>query len=139
MQSGPVAGAGSQVFPAAGLYDYSDLRAYILKQLTAEPFMKEEPVVTVLNGSGEIGIAQMAADALEAKGFTIDDIDNAPEGTYQKVEIYVVNPDKTASAAKLKALYGVTPKTTTPPVSVTGDTDFVVIIGDASVVRTNSN
>ena len=136
---GPVAGSGSHVIPAAGLYNYSELRKYILRELTAEPFMKEEPVVTVLNGSGEVGVAQTAADALELKGFTIDDIDNAPEGTYQKVEIYTINAEKTASAAKLKEIYGVTPKTTTPPVSVTGDTDFVVIIGDASVVRANSN
>ena len=133
--TGPVPGAGSSVYPAAGLYDYSDLQAYVLRELTAEPFMKEEPVVTMLNGSGELGIAQTAADALEAKGFTIDGIDNAPEGTYEKVVIYQINPDKTASAAKLKEIYGVTPKTTTPPVSVNGETDFVVIIGDAAVVR----
>lgn len=77
----------------------------------------------------------MAAEALEEKGFTIDSIDNAPDGSYGKVTIYQVSADKTASAAKLKEIYGVTPKTTKPPVSVTGDTDFVVIIGDASVVR----
>lgn len=139
LTSGTIPGAGSQVYPSAGLYDYSELQKFILKELTSEPFMKEEPVVTVLNGSGEVGVAQTAADALEAKGFTIDDIDNAPEGTYQKVEIYIVNPEKTASAAKLKEIYGVTPKTTTPPVTVTGETDFVVIIGDATVVRPSSN
>jgi len=41
----------------------------------------------------------------------------------------------TATAAELKKLYNVTLKTTTPPVSVTGDTDFVIIIGNASVVQ----
>ncbi len=139
LTTGPVPGAGSSVYPVAGLYDYSDLRAYILKQLTAEPFMKEEPVVTVLNGSGELGIAQTAADVLEAKGFTIDVIDNAPEGSYDKVVIYQINADKTASAAKLKQIYGVEIKTGAPPVSVTGETDFVVIIGDATVVRNQAS
>lgn len=135
LTTGNVPGAGSSVYPAAGLYNYSDLRAYIRKQLTSEPFIKEDPHVTVLNGSGETGVAQLAAEALEEKGFTIDSIDNAPDGSYGKVTIYQVSADKTASAAKLKEIYGVTPKTTKPPVSVTGDTDFVVIIGDASVVR----
>lgn len=134
LMPGTVPGAGSQVYPVAGLYDYSELRKYIHKELTSEPFMKEEPVVTVLNGSGTAGIAQLAADALEEKGFTVDDVANAPEGTYGKVTIYQINTEKTASAAKLKEIYGVAPKVGTPPVSVTGETDFVVIIGDATVV-----
>jgi len=137
--TGPIPGAGSSVYPAAGVYDYSELQSFINKQLNSEPFMKEEPVVTVLNGSGEVGIAQSAADALEEKGFTIDTIDNAPDGSYGKVTIYQMNAEKTASAAKLKEIYGVTPKTGTPPVSVNGETDFVVIIGDASVVRSSGN
>ena len=132
--TGTLPGVGSSVYPAAGVGDYSDLQAYIKKQLTSDPFVKEEPVVTVLNGSGTAGIAQLAADALEAKGFTIDDIANAPEGSYGKVTIYQINTDKTASAAKLKQIYGVSPTKGTPPVSINGETDFVVIIGDASVV-----
>ncbi len=133
--TGPIAGAGSSVYPAAGVFKYSELQAFIKKQLTAEPFMKEDPVVTVLNGTSTSGIAQLAANSLEEKGFSIGDIDNAPEGTYGKVTIYQINADKTASAAKLKQIYGVTPLTTTPPVSVTGETDFVVIIGDVSAVQ----
>lgn len=133
--TGPIAGAGSSVYPAAGVFKYSELQAFIKKQLTAEPFMKEDPVVTILNGTSTSGIAQIAANSLEEKGFSIGDIDNAPEGTYGKVTIYQINADKTASAAKLKQIYGVTPLTTTPPVSVTGETDFVVIIGDVSAVQ----
>jgi len=137
--TGTLPGAGSSVYPAAGVFDYSDLRAFVKKQITAEPFMKEDPTVTVLNGSGEVGVAQLGADALEEKGFTIDSIDNAPDGSYGKVTIYQISADKPASAAKLKEIYGVTPVTTTPPVSVTGETDFVVIIGDASIVRASGS
>lgn len=133
--TGTVPGAGSSVFPAAGLHDYSALRAFIKKEISSEPFVKEEPQVMVLNGTEEAGIAQLAADSLSEKGFVIGSVDNAPDGTYGKVEIYQVNTEKTASAAKLAQLYGVTVKTTAPPVSVTGETDFVVIIGDASIVR----
>ena len=76
---------------------------------------------------------------LEDKGFIIDSVSNAPEGSYQAIEIYQINKDKTATAAKLKELYNVTPKTTTPPASVTGETDFLIIIGDAAIVTKASS
>ncbi|MGV9002294.1 MAG: LCP family protein [Candidatus Saccharimonadaceae bacterium] len=133
--TGPIAGAGSSVYPSAGVFVYTQLRSFVNKQLNAEPFMKENPHVIVLNGSGEPGVAQTASDVLTDKGFTVDSIATAPEGTYDKVEIYEVTSTKTATASKLAQLYGVTIKKTTPPVSVTGETDFVIIIGDASVVR----
>lgn len=132
--TGPIDGASS-VYPAAGLYNYTELRAFILKEITSEPYMKEEPHIIVLNGSGTAGVAQKVADSLEEKGFIIDDISNAPDGTYSKVEIYQINSDKNATAEKLKQLYKVNLKTSTPPVSVMGETDFVIIIGDASAVQ----
>ncbi len=137
--TGPIPGAGSSVYPAAGVFEYSALQAFVQKELNSEPYMKEEPHVTVLNGSGEPGVAQTAADSLEGKSFVIDSVENAPDGTYAKVEIYQINTEKTASAAKLASIYGVKVKTTTPPVSVVGETDFLIIIGDASVVRSNSS
>lgn len=97
--------------------------------------MKEEPHVTVLNGSGEPGVAQTLADALSEKGFTVDTVDNAPEGKYGKVEIYQITSDKTATAAKLADMYGVSLKKSTPPVSVVGESDFLIIVGNADVVR----
>ncbi len=122
--------AQSIVRPIAGLLDYSTISEYILKEITAEPFVKEAPHVSVLNGSQTSGVAQLEADKLEAAGFVIDGTGNAPEGTYAKIEIYQINTDKTESAAKLKELYGVNLKTTPPPVSVVGETDFLIILGN---------
>lgn len=136
--TGTLPGAGSSVYPAAGVGDYSQLQAFIKKQISSDPFVKENPHVMVLNGSGESGVAQRAADQLAEKGFTIDSVDNAPDGTYAKVEVYQINTEKTATAAKLAEMYGVTVKKTTPPVSVTGETDFVVIIGNASAVQSSN-
>lgn len=124
-----ISGAGSVVLPAQGQYSYSHLQAYINRIITAEPFMKEAPNVSIYNGSSASGVAQIEADKLIAKGFNVDTVGNAPDGTYAKYEVYQVNAKKTLSAAKLKEIYGVTVKTTTPPVSVFGSTDFVVIIG----------
>jgi anionic cell wall polymer biosynthesis LytR-Cps2A-Psr (LCP) family protein len=136
--TGTIPGAGSSVYPAAGVFNYTALQAFIKKQVNSEPFMKEDPNVTVLNGSGEAGVAQIAADSLAEKGFTVGSVGNAPEGAYAKVEVYQIKTAKTLSAAKLASLYGVTVKTTTPPVTVTGETDFLIIIGDASVLRSSS-
>lgn len=119
----------SIVRPVAGLLSYAEIQAYMKKNLTSDPFVREEPSLTVLNGSETAGLAQVKADALEDEGFIINSVGNAPDGTYQTVEIYQINADKTASAAKLKAIYGVAPKTTPPPVSVVGETDFLIIFG----------
>ncbi len=125
----------SIVRPIAGMFDYSSIHAYIKKQILSEPYMKEDPNVSVMNGSGTAGVAQTAANVLEDASFTVGEIGNAPEGIYEKVEIYQINAAKTASAAKLEQLYGVTIKTTAPPASVLGTTDFLIIIGDATAVQ----
>ena len=132
--TGPIDGASS-VYPAAGLYNYTALQAFILKELTSEPYMKENASITVLNGTQVAGVGQTLSSALTEKGFTVDTVDNAPEGKYSPIEIYQLNTTKPATTAKLQQLYNVKVKTTKPPVSVTGETDFVIIIGDASVVQ----
>lgn len=126
--------AGEAVFdasgqPTQGQYQYSDIQAYLNKIITQEPFVKENPHVMVLNGGSAAGMAQAEADKLTGKGFTVDSVDNAPDGTYPAVTIYQIAKDKPLTAAKLKELYGVTLLTSAPPVSVVGTTDFVVIIG----------
>ena len=125
----------SIVRPVAGLLDYSAIQEFVYINVSADPFVREEPVVSVFNGSGVAGVAQNAAYELEDAGFTVAEVDNAPEGSYQTVEIYQLNSEKTASAEKLEDLYGVKVKTTVPPVAVVGDTDFVVIIGNAGAVQ----
>ena len=119
--------------PTAGPFSYNALQAYLNKVITQEPFVKESPHVTVLNGSGMAGMAQIEADKLIAKGFTVDTVNNAPDTTngsaYPAVTVYQLTDKKPLSAAKLKTLYGVTLMTTKPPVSVVGATDFLIIIG----------
>lgn len=126
--------AGDAVFdpagqPLDGKYDYSGLQEYLAKTMSQDPFVKESPHVTVLNGGETAGMAQAEADKLQAKGFVVDTVGNAPDGTYPAVTIYQIDKDKPLTAAKLQQMYGVTLKTSTPPVSVVGDTDFLIIIG----------
>ncbi len=125
----------SIVRPIAGLYDYSDIQAYVKQQISSEPHVKEAAMVVVLNGSETPGVAQTLTDSLEEKGFTVGTPGNAPDGTYGKVTIYQLDETKTATAAKLKELYGVDMTTAKPTFSVVGDAAFVIVIGDASIVE----
>jgi len=115
-----------------GLLDYSEIIAFVNKNVNSTAITREDPHVSVLNGGRAAGVAQIQADTLTDQGFTVDTVDNAPDGTYGKVEIYQIATDKPASAAKLKELYGVAVKTTAPPTSVVGDTDFLIILGPES-------
>lgn len=129
MVTGGNAGGASIVRPVAGLFDYSDLQAYVKKELTATAVTREKAKVSVLNGSSIAGAAQVEADKLEELGMVIGAVGNAPAGDYGKVTIYQIDKKKTATAKKLQEMYGVKPLTTAPPVTVTGDTSFVIIVG----------
>ncbi|OGL21588.1 hypothetical protein A2707_06160 [Candidatus Saccharibacteria bacterium RIFCSPHIGHO2_01_FULL_45_15] len=124
-------GAASVVQPSAGLYNYSDLRAYIKENLSSDPMVKEKAAVVILNGSGIAGAGQKEADKLEEKGFTITTIANAPVADYGKVKVYRIGEAAEApgTAARLKELYGVELLTTDPPVTVTAGTKFVIVVG----------
>ncbi len=135
--TGPINGASS-VYPAEGVFMYSELQEFLATKLSSNPLVREGANITVLNGSQTPGLGQTLADSIETAGFTVDEVGNAPTGTYAPIVIYQINKDLTATAAKLKEIYGVTPLTTKPPVSVTGDTDFVIIIGNASAIKDDS-
>lgn len=132
-------GGGSSVFPTAGLYVYSDIQAYIAKNLSSDPVVREGASISVLNGSGVAGVAQTVANELIGKNYTVDEVGNAPDGTYEAIEIYQLNKDNAGTAKALAALYGVKLKTTTPPVSATGETDFIIIVGKDPAAASASN
>lgn len=133
MTTGDVSGQ-SVVEPAAGTFNYSDLQAYIKQQLSSDPIVRENSKVVVLNGSSVTGAAQIEADKLKAAGLIIGVIDTAPRGTYDPVDIYVIDKTKTATLAKLKSIYpNAVINTTSTPVNVDSSTGFVVVVGPAAV------
>jgi LCP family protein required for cell wall assembly len=119
----------SIVRPVAGIDDFAAIQAYVKKNLTSDPVAREGANIVVLNGSGVAGVGQTEADKLTDAGFTVGLVDNAPAGTYASVEIYKVGEGNTATAAKLAERFGVTVKTTAPPVLGSAEADFVIIIG----------
>jgi polyisoprenyl-teichoic acid--peptidoglycan teichoic acid transferase len=128
MTSGPYNGA-SVVMPAAGVFDYSDIRTYLKQKLSTDPVTREGANIIVLNGSGIAGVAQTEADKLTETGFIVTEVGNAPDGTYADVEVYQVGTGMTGTKSKLESKFAVTVKTTEPPLAVSADTHFVVIFG----------
>lgn len=125
-------GGASVVMPAAGIYDYSEIKSFVAKNLSNDPIAKEAAPIVVLNGSGQTGYGQTKANELIEAGYTVAEVDNAPEGTYGAVEIYQIGTSSSGTAKKLAAKYNVKLKTTTPPVTVAGTTQYVIIFGSAA-------
>ena len=125
-ESGVMKGDGN---PSAGVFNYDDIQAYIAKNLSSNPVIREAAPVVVLNGTGQAGFGQTKADNLIKDGFNVIHTDTAPDGMYGKVEIYQIGTGNTATATKLVDIYKVKIKKTAPPVSVNGDVRFVIIYG----------
>lgn len=131
MTSGGYNGA-SVVMPSAGVFDYSDIQAFISKSLSSDPVTREAAPIVVLNGSGQSGYGQTKADELIKGGFNVASVDNAPDGSYADVEIYQIGKDNSATAAKLAKKFNVKIKKSTPPAPVNGNVRFVIIFGAAT-------
>ncbi len=117
--------------PAAGLYTYGQLRAFLQKKIYATGLSKEDAHVTVLNASGVAGAAQREADRLTELGLTVDLVGNAPQGTYTTNTVFQVDPKgkQPLTVAKLQSLFSTDVKVPTDmPFQVPETTDFVIII-----------
>lgn len=129
--------------PAAGMYNYTQIKAYIQKKLYATGLSKEDAHVTVLNASGVAGAAQQEANRLTALGLTVDLVGNAPKGDLTATTVYQVDPNgkQPLTLAKLNSLYATTAKVPTElPFAVPETTDFViVVVTTATSVETDNN
>ena len=117
--------------PLAGVYDYSEIQAYVTQNLSSNPVTREGATVDVLNGSDQVGLAGEKAEELKDDGYAIGEITNAPSNISDKVVIYQLNSDMPGTAAALKDKYGVE--------LVQGElanyyttADFVIVFGEGS-------
>lgn len=121
--------------PVAGVYDYSEIQAYVAQNLSSDPVVMEGATIDVLNGSDQAGLAAKKAEELEDDNYTIGSIDNAPASTTESVTIYQLNGDMTNTATALKDKYGVE----LIQGELTGyytTADFVIVFGTGSTSPT---
>lgn len=132
LTTGPVSGT-SAVYPAEGVYDYSEVRSFIKKNIYATGITKEAAKVAVLNGGAVAGAAQEEADKLEELGMDVVLVDNAPEGSYGQYSIFSMlnGGSKNETAKKLQELYGTNLSSSKPLFELSEEVDFIVILGSA--------
>ncbi|NTW61800.1 LCP family protein [Candidatus Saccharibacteria bacterium] len=119
----------SVVMPVDGIYNYSGIQAFIRKNLSNDPVAKEAAPIAIMNGTGQTGYGQSKADLLTKQGFNVSTVGNAPDGSYENVEVYQIGTGNTGTAKKLADMYKITVKKTKPPVVVNGNIRFVIIFG----------
>lgn len=131
IQSYSSGGAYVGEVPVAGVFDYSVIQAYIAKNLSKNPVVREGAVIDVLNGSGQEGLAAGKAAGLKTDGYTVGVISNAPTLATPAVTIYQLNSAMVKTAEALKHKYNVEP--------VQGGlagyhtkSDFVIVYGTGS-------
>lgn len=126
----------SFVVPAAGRYNYSDIQAYVKRQLNSDPIARENPKILILNGTGESGVASAEKSKLEMDGFENISVDDAPEGYWEGIRVYDVTERAKGSLGKIAGKYGVATSPKVPAeVNATGY-DIVIIVG---VNKTSTN
>ena len=128
----------SYVVPSAGVDNYWALQEYIERMFKSNPAEREGAQILVLNGTGEDGVAAEEKERLEKKGYTIKDIDNAPEGEYvytEDVEVYDTSEGtKPETRQALEDFYGVDAKEEAElPNGISGiGYDFIIILGNSA-------
>lgn len=128
LKTGMIGGA-SVVMPSGGVGVYDNILEFLGKKFSSNPIVREGASIVILNGSGQAGAAQAEADKLIAKKYNVTSVGNAPSIINDAAEIYQIADGNSQTAAGLAEIYNVTVKTSNTPVSITGDVDFVIIVG----------
>ena len=119
--------------PAAGLFEYSAIKAYISRELTDAGLSAENARIGVFNASGEVGAAQKLADKLKETGLAVSQVGNAPAQceTSSDVVIYALGntaTDKPKTLAKIKKVSGGQVPSCSTSFDYDATLDFVVVI-----------
>jgi len=92
---------------------------------TATP---EVAMISVLNGTTQVGLAGGTGDYLSANGLTVAAVGNAEEPNYAK-SLIIMNRDKPVTANRIASLLGLTPAAIVHGTDVNAAHDIVVILG----------
>jgi polyisoprenyl-teichoic acid--peptidoglycan teichoic acid transferase len=133
-------GNQSVVRPLAGLSDYSEIQKYVHVKMRDGYLAKENANVTILNGSGVVGLATAKSNQLKYYGYNVGTVGDAPTSEYNKTVIVdLTNGKKPYTKNYLEKRFKVKvvkkiPDTTIQP----GTANFVIILGkDASTSSEN--
>lgn len=122
----------SYVVPLGGASNYIALQEYVQEMLISDPIEREGAKIEVLNGKDEVGVASEERTKLEAEGFKITEIGDAPERDWVGVTIYDTSDGiKPETKVALEKYYSVEMKEMNElPAEISPlGVDFIVVIG----------
>jgi LCP family protein required for cell wall assembly len=121
----------SVMTPAAGLYNYTAIQAYVRSQLTDSFLIREHASVEVLNGTAISGLASTETQLLSSYGYTTLPAANAPSNSYASTELIDLSKGTDPYTKNyLQKRLGIKAIQTLPNKSIqTNGADFVIILG----------
>ena len=131
----------SVVVPIAGLFDYTDIRAYIKKHTIVNDVSREKANVAVYNATGQSGLAKETGEVLTNAGYNVTYLGDAPASDFSTIEIYQTNGDKEKFVKTRQALekrFSTQVKFGKPKITVKEDIDLVIILGDVPQEKTST-
>lgn len=131
MTTGSSADGQSIVRPVAGIYDYSQIKAYLKKTIYATDLTRENANIIVVNATETSGVAGKETQKLADLGLNVEEPTNTEAGNYGNYKVYkLVASDKMPlTQSKLEELYKTKAVLDKPPFEVPTGVDFVVVIG----------
>ena len=130
----------STLIPAAGIDDFSKIKAYVQRLLSNNPVVREAAKVVILNGTDVSGLAAQKEKALETKDIDVVAVGDASAPSTTTSIIDASNGKMPATLALLKSVYGAAAVTTQNPYANVYDADFIIVLGgdQAQTVATPS-
>jgi LCP family protein required for cell wall assembly len=124
----------SVVLPKAGLFNYEDIRQYARTQLKDPYITREHAKVVVLNGTATPGLAGTKAKELEAYGYNVFNVGNAPGTGWTQTTLVDLTHKNKYTKHYLEQRLGITAADSLNDKTIaTNGADFVMIIGSNEV------
>ena len=128
----------SALIPSAGVDDFSEIQAFLKKQLSSDPIVREGATVVVLNATDTSGVASKVRTRLNDKNLTVGDIADARANQAKTSIIDNSGGKMPKTLALLKQLYG-NQVTSTNPYADVYEADFILLVGADQVGSQSSS
>lgn len=130
MKTGMISGQ-SVVMPASGVGDYSEIQSLVRSKLRDGYIVRENALITVLNGTSTVGLAGKKAEELKSYGYNVGTVADAPTQSYDKTIIVdLTKGSKQYTKNYLEKRFGTSVTQTLPDTTIqSGTAHFVIILG----------
>lgn len=130
VKTGNISGQ-SVVLPSAGQGDYSEIQAMVRSRLKDGYLVKENALISVLNGTTMSGLATKKAEELKTYGYNVGTVGDAPTQVYtDTVIVDLTKGKKPYTKNYLQKRFKVKVTTKLPDQTIqAGKANFVIILG----------